>query len=427
MREFPPQETGEEFARRLDLEDPLASYREEFCFPQRGQGAEPVLYLCGHSLGLQPKSARQFVAGALDEWATLGVEGHFVGPHPFYSYHLLLKEPAARILGALPDEVVMMNSLTVNLHLMLASFYQPQGDRKKILVAASNFPSDRFAIESHLRFRGYDEQNILRLPARDETGLSEQEAIEELLTEHGSTIALVVLEGVHYLSSQAVDIARITELAHKKGCLVGFDLAHAAGNIPLRLHDWDVDFAVFCSYKYLNGGPGGVGGCFVHMRHHRKPELPRLTGWWGHDPASRFVPQVPFKVQDGAEGWQISNAPILSMAACRASFELFDRVGMTALREKSEALTGYFEFLVDRIPGRPFAIVSPREPQQRGCALSLRSRIDPAGVHAAISAGGAICDLRGDLLRAAPVPFYNSFLDVWRFVQILKNCAQVSG
>lgn len=414
--------TGVEGAVALDARDPLVSFRERFHLPRQENG-EACIYLCGNSLGLQPKTAREYVLQELDDWARLGVEGHFHARHPWMPYHEYLTGATARLAGAEAAEVVVMNSLTVNLHLMMVSFYRPTPKRYKILIEANAFPSDQYAVKSQLRFHGYDPaEALLALPLRSGESTHHDEDIEALLAEQGASIALVLLGGVNYYSGQMFDMARIARAAHAAGCTVGLDLAHAAGNIPLALHDWNIDFAVWCTYKYLNGGPGSLAGCFVHRRHHHRAELPRFTGWWGHDKATRFRMGPDFAPIPGAEGWQLSNPPILPLAALRASLEIFDAAGMARLREKSRQLTGYLEFLIDRIGADKVRSLTPRAAEARGCQLSLVVPQNGRQVFQRLGERGVICDWREpDVIRVAPVPLYNTFQDVYRFAEILRE------
>lgn len=418
-------EAGSDYAAAEDAADPLRKFRAEFHVPVRENGEEAI-YFAGNSLGLLPKRTRGYVAEELDAWARLGVEAHFSGPHPWMPYHELLTEPAARIVGARPSEVVTMNSLTVNLHLMLTTFYRPTRERFRILIEDRAFPSDDYAIESHVAARGFDPAAaILRLRPRQGAVFSTTE-IAETLEREGESIALVMFPGVQFYSGQAFDVAEITRLGHAKGCVVGFDLAHAAGNVELRLHDWNVDFAVWCTYKYLNSGPGSVGGCFVHERHGREPGLPRLAGWWGHDKETRFRMLPGFRPIPGAEGWQLSNPPILSLAAIRASLEIFEAAGgMAPLRAKSVRLTGYLEWLLRREIGDAVEIFTPADPAARGCQLSLRVRSGGGSgrrVFEKLHASGVVCDWRDpDVIRVAPTPLYNRYEEVRRSVEILRE------
>jgi kynureninase len=412
----------EQEALELDRTDPLAGYRQRFRLPTGPDGA-PAIYFCGHSLGLEPVGARAAVLEELDAWAALGVRAHFEGRHPWYSYHEGFRDGGARLVGAMPGEVVMMNSLTVNLHLMLATFYRPTRDRHRILVEDGTFPSDAYAVQSQVVHHGYDPRDALRVvspPPGDH--LLRSEDIEAALDADGHRIALVLLPGVHYLTGQRLDLGRLTAAARRHGCMVGFDLAHAAGNVELELHDWDVDFAVWCSYKYLNAGPGAVAGCFVHARHGRTLTLPRLAGWWGNDPGTRFEMRPEFVPREGADGWQVSNPPILAMAPLRASLAIFDEVGMAALRRKSERLTGYLERLLRRLPPAHLEILTPSEPAARGGQLSLRVGRDARALVRALEAAGVVVDFREpDVLRVAPVPLYNTFHEVWRFATLLTE------
>jgi kynureninase len=418
-------ETGRDFAEALDRDDPLGRFRSEFHVPIRDGGQEEI-YFAGNSLGLLPRRTRGYVEEELEKWGRLAVKAHFSGTNPWMPYHELLAAPMASLVGALPSEVVTMNSLTVNLHLMMASFFRPSRERHRILIEDHAFPSDDYAVESHAAHRGFDPaEAVLRLrPREGRPGIATPE-IADFLEREGESIALVLLPGVQYYTGQAFDIEAITRLAHAKGCAVGFDLAHAAGNLVLRLHDWDVDFAVWCTYKYLNGGPGSVGSCFVHERH-GKSDLPRLAGWWGHDKASRFQMQPGFRPIPGAEGWQLSNPPILSLAAIRASLDVFSSAGgMAPLREKSLRLTGYLEWLLRREAGDAVDIFTPSNPEERGCQLSLRvkSGTTPGkAVFRRIETAGVTCDWRDpDVIRVAPVPLYNRYEEVRRFVEILRE------
>ena len=425
-------------AQARDARDPLAAFRARFALPLDSRG-EPLTYLCGHSLGLQPLAARERVNEELEEWARLAVQALEQGRRPWVPYHENLTAGLAVLTGARPDEVVAMNSLTVNLHLMLASFYRPLGRRTRILIEAGAFSSDRHAVTSQIVWRGLDpESTLLELPpAAGEATVSEQ-AIEDCLARHGAEIALVLWPGVQFRTGQAFDIARIARAAHAAGCIAGFDLAHSIGNTPLDLHAADADFAVWCSYKYLNGGPGAIAGCFVHQRHSEaQPRtshggtLPgvRLAGWWGTDPSTRFLMEPQFRAAAGAAAWQISNPPILSAAPLIASLAIFLEAGMEALRKKSVALSGFLEELL-----RPLApaveILTPHDPERRGCQLSLRLA---AGEHRgkqvfdALAAQGVVCDWRSpDIIRVAPVPLFNRFEDAWRFARALRDTLQAS-
>lgn len=413
-------ELGEDFARQLDSTDPLASFREQFLFPMANDGNEAI-YLCGNSLGLMPKRARDYVNAELDSWAKYGVEGHFEGNFPWLSYHELVTDDLATLTGALPHEVVAMNTLSVNLHLMMISFYRPTPARNKIIMGFNPFPSDRYAVASQVRLRDFipAEAIIEVVPATGGVEVQEED-IEAILDQHGEEVSLVLLEGVNYYTGQALDIARIAKKAHCIGAMFGVDLAHAMGNIPLRLHDWRVDFAVWCSYKYLNGGPGCIAGAFVHEKH-ATASLPRLCGWWGHDKATRFKMGPEFQPIHGAEGWQLSNPPILPLAALRASLELFRNAGVESLRQKSIKLTGYLEYLIHESCGEKVTIFTPANPEARGAQLSLRVQ-GGKGTFEKLSERGVICDWREpDVIRLAPAPLYNSFLDVYRCCEALKE------
>ena len=408
-----------------DAADALASFRGEFLIPPHGDGEQ--VYLCGNSLGLQPRATRQALIDELDDWAGLGVEAHFHGKHPWMPYHAEVREHLAEIVGAQPGEVVAMNSLTANLHLMMVSFYRPTTERPVILIEKNAFPSDRYAVESQVRFHGFDPASALIEVEGDEpNGTISAAALEHALDQHGSRIALVMLSGVQYLTGQFFDLTRIAELARCKGCVVGFDLAHAVGNVPVSLHDSGADFAVWCSYKYLNSGPGAVAGCFVHERHARAA-LPRFAGWWGHDQTTRFRMGPDFSPTPGADGWQLSNPPILALAPLRVSLEIFHRAGIDKLREKSVALTGYFEGLIQKQLSGILEIVTPSEPGRRGCQLSLRvngPRDAGRSLFAHLAANGIIVDWREpDVIRAAPTPLYNRYIDCLRFVQAVRDWA----
>jgi kynureninase len=418
------RQVEEASARRLDEADPLRDYRARFHLPQRADG-RPLIYFCGHSLGLQPKTVRTLVEQELDEWARLGVDAHFQGQTPWYSYHEVFREIGARLVGARPGEVVMMNSLTVNLHLMLTTFYRPTRERHKILIDEPAFPSDLYALQSQVRLHGFDPaEALLSLRTRNGEHTIRTEDINTLFQERGQEIAVVLINGVNFFTGQRFDLERLTTAAKRQGCVVGFDLAHAAGNVLLHLHDWQVDFAVWCNYKYLNSGPGAVGGCFVHERHGHNPNLPRLAGWWGNDPATRFRMHLEpkFLPRPGADGWQISNPSILAMAPLRASLAIFDEVGMAALRDKSQALTGYLQDLLDRLPAGRFEVITPRDPAQRGCQLSLLIHDRPREVLRTLEEAGVVCDFREpNIIRVAPVPLYNTFEEVERFAGLLAN------
>jgi len=410
-------QSGEEFALAMDDRDPLKKFRQCFFFPKFEDG--DCIYFCGHSLGLQPKTVATYVEQALGDWAKLGVEGHFQAADPWMPYHRLLTGPMAELLGAKPLEVVVMNSLTVNLHLMMVSFYRPTKQRHKIVVERGAFPSDQYAVKSQVRFHGFDpETSLIELTPREGESCIRDEDIQSLIDSAGDEIALILLGGVNYATGQAFDLASIARLGHERGCMVGFDLAHAAGNLILKLHEWGPDFAVWCNYKYLNGGPGCVGGCFVHERHADTRDLPRFAGWWGHDEASRFQMGPNFQAMPGAEGWQLSNPAILSLAGLRASLDIFHEAGMERLRAKSTSLTGYLEFLLERSASPQFSIITPKENHRRGAQLSIRISGNGRALCDRLAQEGIFGDWREpDILRVAPVPLYNSYHDVFRFVQ----------
>ena len=411
------------FAEQQDRADPLAKMRDAFFIPRRADGTEHV-YFCGHSLGLQPKAVGRMVQEELDSWAQRAVDGHFESARPWLSYHERFAPSLARLVGAQPLEVVAMNTLTVNLHLMLATFYRPTRERPKILIEKQAFSSDRYAVASQVRLHGFDPRTaMLEIGPRDGEAAVRTQDVLDLIEREGAQIATVMLPGVQFLNGQRFDLHAIARAAQRAGCRVGFDLAHAIGNVPASLHDIGADFAVWCHYKYLNAGPGAIGGCFVHERHARDFDLIRLAGWWGHEKASRF--QMPHDIRPlpGAEGWQISNLPILSAAPLLASLELFDAAGMPALRAKSLQLTGYLESLIRAQLGDSLTILTPADPDARGCQLSLRLRRSAAEAHKVfdqLAAAGFTGDWREpDVIRVAPVPLYNTFAEVWEFVAAL--------
>ena len=411
-----------EFAKQLDKEDKLASYRDQFHIPKDKNGND-WLYFTGNSLGLQPKSTQKYIQQELDDWAKFGVEGHFEAKNPWLNYHELLTDKMAKIVGAKPIEVVVMNTLTVNLHLLMASFYQPTKTKYKIVIESDAFPSDRYAVQSQLKFHGFDEEDgIIEWKPNEEEETLNIEDLESILEFEGDEIALLLIGGVNYYTGQYLDLKRIAEIGHAKNCFVGIDLAHGAGNIQPDLHNSGVDFAAWCSYKYLNSGPGSLSGVFVHENHAKNKNLPRFAGWWNHNKKTRFNMRQPFDVLEGAEGWQLSNPPILSMAAVKASLDLFDEVGMEALREKSEKLTGYFEFLINEIGSDELKIITPSNPKERGCQLSIQVKNADKRLHKKLTENNIITDWREpDVIRCAPVPLYNSFEDVFKMVSILKE------
>ncbi|HZE57354.1 MAG TPA: kynureninase [Chthoniobacterales bacterium] len=416
----------EDFARQLDAEDSLRSFREKFHLPL-GENGQPLIYFAGNSLGLMPKSARRIVEQELDDWAQLGVDAHLEAETPWYTYHENLREPMARIVGARPVEVICMNSLTVNIHLMMATFYRPRKHSGfKILMEDPAFPSDTYAIKTQIRQHGLDprEALVLARPRKGEATVRTEDIVA-LIEKNADSLAVVLLAGVNFFTGQFFDIAAVTTAAQKHGVAVGIDLAHAVGNVPLSMHDWNVDFAVWCSYKYLNSGPGAVAGAFVHERHATNTELPRLAGWFGNDPNTRFRMQLEpeFIPVASADGWQISNPPIFSMAPLLASLAVFDQAGgMQPLREKSKKLTGYLEFLLERAGTNRFTVITPRDPEARGCQLSILAHENPKELQKKLEAAGVKADFREpNVIRAAPTPLYNSFHDVWRFAKILTE------
>jgi len=414
---------AESFALARDAADPLAGFRDEFLIPPHGDGEQ--VYLCGNSLGLQPRATRAALLDELDAWSQLGVEAHFQGKHPWMPYHKEVSEHLAELVGAQPSEVVAMNSLTANLHLMMASFYRPTSERCAILIEKNPFPSDRYAVESQIRFHGLDPATaLIELDADEGGGCISNAAIERVLDEHGARIALVLLPGVQYRTGQVFDLKRITTSAQAHGCVVGFDLAHSVGNVPVNLHDSGCDFAVWCSYKYLNSGPGAVAGCFVHERHARSTR-PRLAGWWGHDQSTRFKMGPNFSPTPGADGWQLSNPPILALAPLRVSLEIFHRAGVARLREKSVALTGYLARLIEARLSHIVEIVTPGEPERRGCQLSLRVKAGRDAGRALfehLSSNGIVGDWREpDTIRVAPTPLYNRHMDCLRFATAVEG------
>lgn len=421
---LPLDEAG---ARALDAADPLSRFRAEFEIPRRPDGSDAV-YLCGNSLGLLPRRVRADLQAELDDWGRLAVDGHFAARTPWFGYHEIFRETGARLVGAEPGEIVMMNSLTVNLHLLMVSFYRPTMERHRILIDGPSFPSDLYAVKSQIAFHGHDpEAGLIVVEPRPGEAMIRPEDLMETIERRGSEIALVLLSGVNFYSGQAFDIAAVTRAAHARGCAVGWDLAHAAGNLDLALHDSGADFAAWCSYKYLNSGPGAVAGAFVHARHAGRPDLPRFAGWWGNDPATRFRMQLEprFIPRAGADGWQLSNPPILAMAPLRASLDIFERAGMGALRERSIRLTGCLERLIRSIPNRRYTIITPEEPAARGCQLSLLVRDDPKTLLHALETHGVVLDFREpNVLRVAPTPLYNSFHDVWRFARIVGDAVE---
>ena len=411
-------------ALALDAADPLRPFRNEFLVPRHRERDQ--VYFVGNSLGLQPRGARAQVLEVLDKWAGEAVEGHFSGPTAWMNYHRLVRDALARVVGAQPGEVVAMNTLTVNLHLMMASFYRPTRERPAILIEAGAFPSDRHAVESQIRLHGFDPAtDLIEVQPDEAAGTLSMDAIAAAIEQHGPRLALVLWPGVQYRTGQAFDLAAITRLAHAQGAVAGLDLAHAVGNLPLSLHDDGADFAVWCHYKYVNAGPGAVAGCFVHERHGAS-NLPRLAGWWGHEAATRFRMAPEFVPSAGAEGWQLSNPPVLALAPLRASLEQFDRAGgMAVLRAKSEKLTGFLDSLVRRRLGDVLEIITPAEPARRGAQLSLRvagGRERGRELFDYLRDTGILGDWREpDVIRISPAPLYNRYSDVLRFVEEVEH------
>jgi kynureninase len=415
--------TNEDFAHQLDGEDPIRDFREKFHLPL-GREGKPLIYFAGNSLGLMPKAAQAIVEEELDNWAKFGVDAHLAAGTPWYTYHEAVREPTARLVGARPVEVICMNSLTVNLHLMMATFYRPTQSRFKILMEEPAFPSDTYAIKTQIAHHGHTPAEALILARPREAQFTIQtEDIVDLIEKHADQLALVMFAGVNFFTGQLFDIETITRAAREHQIVVGFDLAHAVGNVPISLHDWNVDFAVWCSYKYLNAGPGAVAGAFVHERHATNTKLPRFAGWFGNDPNTRFQLHLEpeFMPVASADGWQISNPPIFSMAPLRASLAVFDDAGgMEPLRAKSIRLTGYLEFLLTEIGSKKFTVITPRNSNERGCQLSIQAHEHPKELLKELEAAGVKCDFREpNVIRVAPTPLYNTFHEVWRFARIL--------
>lgn len=410
------------FAKQLDDADELKNYRNQFYIPQHN-GADMV-YFTGNSLGLQPKITKSYIEQELNDWAKYGVEGHFLAQNPWLSYHELLTQKMAKLVGALPSETIMMNQLTVNLHLLMVSFYRPTKKRYKILCEAKAFPSDQYALQSQVKFHNFNvEDAIIEIAPRQGEYVVNEEDIFEAIEKHKDELALIMIGGVNYFSGQVFDMKAITEAGHKAGAIVGFDLAHAAGNLELQLHNWNVDFAAWCSYKYLNSGPGSVAGAFVHECHHKSTELPLFAGWWGHDKKTRFLMDKTFVPIESAERWQLSNAPILSMAACNASLTIFNEVGMENLNKKSKQLTAYLQFVIEEINKQKnncLQIITPAK--NRGCQISIVASGYGKELYNKLILNGVIPDWREpNVIRCAPVPLYNSFLDVYRFGSVLSE------
>ena len=421
-----------EFAESLDAQDELKDFRNDFLIPQHN--GRDVIYLCGNSLGLQPKNVQEYLGRQLGNWQQYGVEGWFNGDDPWLVYHEQMKKPLAAIVGAKPEEVTIMNSLTVNLHLLLVSFYQPNSKRYKILMEGGAFPSDQYAIESQVNFRGFDPKDaIIEVFPREGEYTLRTEDILSAIEKNADELALVLFSGINYYTGQMFDMESITEAAHKVGAYAGFDLAHAAGNVPLELHNWDADFACWCSYKYMNSGPGGISGIFVHEKHFKNKELKRFAGWWGYGAGKRFLMTSGFVPASGAEGWQVSTSPILLMAVHKAALDLFEKIGgLQKLRKKSLLLTGYLEFMLGQINEKHgeelFMIITPKDPDWRGCQLSIVCKRDGKKTFDYLTRNGVIGDWREpDVIRLSPVPFYNTFKDVYSASKLLDESLAVLG
>jgi kynureninase len=415
------------FAKGLDDQDSLKGFRQRFFIPEHN--GKEVIYFCGNSLGLEPKSTKEYINQELNDWAKLAVDGHFDAKNPWYHYKEFLKESVAKLLGAKTNEVVVMNSLTVNLHLLLVSFYQPTASRYKIICEYDAFPSDIYAVQSQAKYHGYnpDEAVIMLKPRKGEYCLRTEDIIKAI-EDCGDSLATVMLGAVNYYTGQFFELQRIAELSHRVGATCGFNLAHAAGNIPMKLHDWNVDYACFCSYKYLNAGPGSVSGIFVHKNHLTSKELPRFAGWWGNDPATRFDMAKEFIPHQSASAWALSNDPVLSMAALKASLDIFDEAGIQNLRKKSEELTAYLEFILNEINSKiedsnvKLEIITPKEKEQRGCQLSIIAHGLGKELHRKLNENNVACDWREpNVIRVAPVPLYNAFEEAYHFGQILES------
>ena len=410
-----------DFAKQLDGRDPLKEVRNKFHIPKDNNGKD-WLYFTGNSLGLQPKVTADYIQQELKDWANLGVEGHFEAKNPWLHYHEYLTDNMAKIVGAKPKEVVVMNTLTTNLHLLMVSFYSPTKTKYKIVIESDAFPSDRYAVQSQLKFHGFSENDLIEWKPRRGEELLNIEDLETIIDKQGDEIAMLLIGGVNYYTGQFLDIKRIAEIGHSKNCIVGIDLAHGAGNIQPNLHDSGVDFAAWCTYKYLNSGPGSLSGLFVHEKHAQRKDLPRFAGWWNHNKETRFNMRQPFDVMSGAEGWQLSNPPILSMAAIKASLDIFEKVGMDALLKKSKKLTGFFEYLVNEIASDTIKIITPTNPNERGCQLSLQVKNADKNLHKKLTENNIITDWREpDVIRCAPVPMYTSFEDVYQMVSMLES------
>ncbi len=413
------------FAREMDEQDELKRFREQFIFPSFTE--DEVIYFTGNSLGLQPKTVKKAIETELEDWGKWGVEGHFHAKHPWVSYHEILTPKIAKIVGALEDEVVVTHSLTTNLHLLMISFYQPKGNRNKIICEKKAFPSDQYALQSQAKLHGYEPSDVLVeiAPRAGEHTIREEDIISKI-KELGDELATVMIGGVNYYTGQVFDMEAITKAGHKVGAKVGFDLAHAVGNIELKLHEWEVDFATWCSYKYLNSSPGGVSGLYVNEKHTKNPNLLRLAGWWGHDKEKRFLMEDTFRPMPTAESWQLSNAPVIGMAIHKASLDIFEEAGMDKLIQKRDLLTGYLEFVINDVSSRfdnvDFEIITPKEQNRRGAQLSILVHGRGKKLFDFISAKGVVADWREpNVIRIAPAPLYNNFEDAYRFGQILEE------
>ena len=421
-------EFSKSWTANADQNDPLKKYRDQFIIPQHKE--EPTVYFTGNSLGLQPKEAANALKQELDDWGKFGVEGHFEAKNPWYSYHEMFAEPLASLVGAQPQEVVAMNGLTTNLHLLMVSFYRPSSKKYKIICEGKAFPSDQYALESQVRFHGYDPDDaIIEIFPREGEHILRTEDVLETIEANAEEACLLMIGGVNYYTGQVHDMKTITAHAKSKGLVVGWDLAHGVGNVSIDLHDWGVDFAAWCSYKYLNSGPGSVSGVFVHERHLKNKDLPRFAGWWGHDKDSRFLMEKGFNPIPSAEAWQLSNAPVLAMAVHKIALDIFMEAGLQNLREKSEKLTGYLEFVIQEVSQLSdkvkFEIITPEEVNQRGCQLSILCHGQGKALFEELTNKGVVADWREpNVIRIAPVPLYNSFSDVYKFGEHLKNSIQ---
>jgi kynureninase len=414
-------ELSRQFAEEQDQSDPLKTHREQFYFPQRN--GKDAIYFCGNSLGLQPKKVRPAIEQELTDWHHHAVEGYWNAENPWLYYQQYCSKPLTDIVGASQEELTVMNTLTVNLHLLLMSFYRPTKQRFKVLMEAGAFPSDQYAVETQVRLHGFDpEAAIIEVAPRPGEYLIREEDIFEIIARESSSLAIILLGGINYYTGQLFNMQSITEAAHRVGAVAGFDLAHVVGNVPLKLHDWEVDFAVWCSYKYLNGGPGAAGGAFIHERHARDTDRQRLGGWWGNEESTRFKMEKGFKPKSRAEGWQISTAQVFNMVALKASLELFESAGMTALRDKSIKLTNYLEFLLKHIENIKFEIITPKNCKERGAQLSLLFHDKGREIQQKMTDAGIIVDWREPgVIRISPAPLYNSYGDVFHFYEIIAN------